>query len=735
MKPVISYRLHFPSEVTAEAVAGMLRALAAEPRGGFLSPPAPLVFETVLLPELVSWWLEVPTARLPGLRTALQRELPGVRLEVAARQAVLPVRAAELRVRSRERLLAVELAPPAVSHLLGIAGQLRPGEVVLVQWQIGAWLPRSPIPPATKPLPRTIWNLPDWGRPVRNTEEVTAARAKQAEHIFGGVGRVAVAAASGGRARQLVARSVGAYQLLRAPGVGVSRRWLPSWLVIRRITYRRVSQLDPVARLSASELAGIIGWPVGNPLLPGVRYQTSRLLAFDPRVVIPAQLHPGDRVLGRATGPSQEHQVPVLRARDGLRHCHVIGPTGVGKSTLLARLVLADIAAGRGTVVIDPKGDLVTDIVARVPREHRRQVVVLDPGDAAPVGLNPVAAGAVGVDGVLHVLRSVWRDFWGPRLGDILHAGLLTLAGDREAHSLSELPLLLGDSAFRRPLVARAVKRDRLGLGTFWPWFDSLSDDARAAALAPVMNKLRGLLMRPELRAVLGQAEPRFDLRSIFTERQCLLVRLPKGQLGSEGAQLLGSLLMAQLWRLTLQRSAVPADRRHPVTFYLDEFQEFLRLNLDLSDALVQARGLGVGLVLAHQHLDQMDRVTRSTVLANAGSRITFRLGAEDAAVIAKGSGGRLSPEDLQGLAAFEAYASLSHEAEPTPYGSLATLPLQPAHGSTDALLRDVRRRWGIPALETEERLERLIDGGTHADQLAPLGGRRVAPGSSGGHQ
>ncbi len=729
-----TFRLTFPANVTAEAVAAILRIGAAEPRGTVWSPRPPIDFRTVIGRNDVAWWVTVPNRLVRPLQAASERELPGLdwsedplpRLELTA--------ASELRIDSGERLLATDLAEPTIARLLGVARRLRKSESLLVQWQIGAWLPRSPIPPARAPQPRSIWNLPEWGNPVRDSEQVSAARKKQTEHIFGAVGRLAVSGATGARADQLLASMAGSYQLLRAPGVGVSRRHIPARLVLRRATRQRVSQIDPPVRATATELAGLIGWPIGNPVLPGVRYPLAPRLPLDERSLVTAR--PGDRVLGvsglpaQATNPSKR---VVLPPRDGLRHTHLIGPTGTGKSTLLAHLILADITAGRGVVVIDPKGDLVPDVLARVPASRRDSVAVLDATDAAPIGFNPLTGHdrMLGVDGVLHVLHSIWSGSWGPRLGDVLHSGLATLAAT-PGHSLAELPLLLSDPVFRRPLVRAAVAGDPLGLGTFWPWFDGLSDDMRAQVLSPVMNKLRGFISRPALRAVLGQAEPRFDLASVFTEGRALLVRLPKGELGTEGAQLLGSTLVSHLWRLTLSRTAIHPSKRRPVFFYLDEFQEFLRLPLDLADALVQSRGLGVGLVLAHQHLEQLDRPVRSAVLANVGSRIAFRLDHDDATTFAHRSGGQLTADNLSGLSAYEAYASLMVDGEATPFGSLATLPLPDPTVDPAVIQAASRARFGVEAAATEQRLRDLLGGVKDpSGESGVLGGRRAPRGES----
>ncbi len=159
-----SYRLTFPTEVTVEAVAALLVVLAGESRGTVLAPAAPVSFETVISCASVSWWVRLDGRRARRLQSAAERSLPGLRWEPAERPVLDIARAIELKVDSPVRLLAVERAEAAIGRLLGVSVELGPGEVVLVQWQIGSWLARSPIPPATTGnVGRSVWNLPDWG--------------------------------------------------------------------------------------------------------------------------------------------------------------------------------------------------------------------------------------------------------------------------------------------------------------------------------------------------------------------------------------------------------------------------------------------------------------------------------------------------------------------------------------------------------------------------------------------
>jgi hypothetical protein len=240
------------------------------------------------------------------------------------------------------------------------------------------------------------------------------------------------------------------------------------------------------------------------------------------------------------------------------------------------------------------------------------------------------------------------------------------------------------------------------------------------------MNKLRPLLLRLEMRAIVGQARRSFDLRRVFTERKILLVSLSKGLLGPETSSLLGSLVISQLWQAVLGRAAIAPERRHPVFVYVDEFQDYMHLPLDFADALAQARSLGVGFVAAHQYLHQLDPAMRSAVLANAQSRVVFRLPGEDARVIAADSA-TLTPEDFQSLGAFECYMQAVARGTVQPWCSARTLP--PSKPSSDpAKVRAASRAaYGVNRAEIEADLHALFGrrqpGG---DDLKP---RRRVPG------
>ena len=268
------------------------------------------------------------------------------------------------------------------------------------------------------------------------------------------------------------------------------------------------------------------------------------------------------------------------------------------------------------------------------------------------------------------------------------------------------LPLLLTNPGFRRSLTQHL--NDPIALEPFWAWFENLSEAERNAVIAPVMNKLRPWLLNHQLRAVLGQREPRFTLRQVFTERKILLVPLRGGVIGQDAARLLGSLVVAQLWQTIQSRSAIPASRRHPVMVYIDEVQDYLHLPTDLGNALAQARGLGVGFTLAHQFLGQLSPEMKAGVLTNARSRICFQLRHDDAAVLAKGHP-ELSSEDFTALGAYEVYASLFANGRVNPYASTRTVPAGSPLSQPVDLRRRSAERYGRELNEIEAGFAELL--------------------------
>jgi hypothetical protein len=727
------HRLEFSPELDGDAVVGFLRSLGARGRHGLWNTARPVIFEVTATAGGYEWRIGIDDRGAPPVLRQLRHHLPDAVVEPADRDLPAVKRGVELRLAAPMRHLRTNLIDATSAGLLGAMGSLATGEAVIVQWLVGPWLPRRPVPnPADQPS--SSWPLSLLDTPRLDGESTKSLRDKQNDVVLGTIGRIATRAASKSRCRQLEGRVIGALAVAREPGAGLVRRLVPPTWVPGRLAGMRAPLVAWPCPLNAPELATVLGWPVGSPVLSGVEYRGHRQLPAPGRVAVPdavvaaaeAAGHPM-RAVAKATFPGRDG-VLVQRRRDATFHTLILGPTGSGKSVLMANLIAQDIAAGYGVIVIESKGDLVTDVLARIPTDRIDHVVVLDPTDSAPVGLNPLA-GVRGhradlvVDQLLGLFHSLWRDSWGPRTNDVLHAALRTIVGTPDA-SLVTVAALLSSDEVRQRLTEGIAARDPFGLGPFWDWFDALSPDARAQVCGPLNNKLRTFLLRPTFRAVLGQTDPRFRLRDVFTDRKVLLVNGAKGALGPEGSELLGSVVLSMLWQQILERSAIPPERRRPVMVYVDEFFDYQVPGVDLAEMFAQARGMGVALTVATQHLSQLDTTTRDAVIANARSKIVFATGDRDAKILAAGRR-EITAEDIVRLGRYEVYASLVADGGATPFASGRTLPLPPATSSPKKVRAKSAANYGVPAKNTDTRLRQEL--------APPATPKAPATGSSGG--
>jgi hypothetical protein len=688
-EPETWFRLHWPRDLDEDQALGLLRHLASTRR------PNVITFEVRALKHRLVHLVGVAKADTERLRHSFATFLPDVLLEPVERPTPHLARAVELRLGSRERALRTDAPSEVARSVLGaIAGT---SGITVVQYQLGTRLAPSHVSKDSHGLPtvgRALGQAFRYGLAPLDAIDRRNLQSKVGEQGFRIALRIGTNISDRLVGKGVLRAVIGGLRVAEAPGVHFTVRRTGPGAVATASPPRRF-----VTAFNVAELVGLLAWPLGDGAYPGVDRVGSRLLP------VPAAVPSKGRVIGAGTHPSSLRPV-AQSARDGLMHTEILGPTGVGKSTLLVRISQAEIEAGRGLIVIEPKGDLVADILARLPQHRERDVVVLDPTDRSPVGLNPLQGGSAELvsDQIVAVFRGLYGDYLGPRTADVLHAALLTLARAKDA-TLVALPRLLTDQRLRRELTQPV--RDDLALGPFWAWYESLSDDARSQVIAPVMNKLRPFVLRENIRHVLGQPQPRFNIGDVFTENKILLVPLNKGALGSETASLLGSLVVARLWQAVQGRGRVAPGRRSPVALVIDEFQDFLHLPTDLADVLAQARGLGLGLVLAHQHLAQLTPPVRAAVLANARSRIAFRLSAEDATVIAKATD-LLDASDFQSLGRYEAYASLVANSETQPFASIRTEALPAAGGDMRRVRDSSRELYGVARDEIEAALHAL---------------------------
>ena len=465
----------------------------------------------------------------------------------------------------------------------------------------------------------------------------------------------------------------------------------PAWWAVNRFLARG-------ALLSTAELAGVAHLPTDTSV-PGLVRAGAR-----PAAPAPAVPRGGENTRVVGDSDARSHRPVALGVVEARQHTHILGKTGSGKSTLLANLVLQDAEAGRAGLVIDPRGDLITDILSRLPEHAVNKVVLFDPDDnALPPRLNLLQGGDADFtsDTVVGIFRRIYAEYWGPRTDDILRAATLTLTRAKDPSlTLGDVPRLLSDDALRADTMAQVIARngDDAALSDFWRWYSGLTVSARSSVTGPVLNKLRTALLRTWVRQVVASGPSTIDLPKLFDTGHLVLLRLPKGRLGEDTSSLIGSFALAATWQAVTARIHTPEHQRKDLCAYIDEAQNFLNLPGSLEDMLAEARGYRLGLTLAHQELGQLTGDLRKAVSANARTKVYFSASPDDATSLQQHTRPVLNAYDLTHLGAFQAVVRPLVGAKEFGAVTVRTRPLPEGVSGRASEVREAAGRFGATA-------------------------------------
>lgn len=703
-RSLIRYRLSLPRDLATTDVAAWLAHVSSHtipPRFSLLQA-WPVALEIDATSKGITHTVLVPKGREAALLGSLRAVLPHVRVDLLpeAEKRTPHFRAGiELRLTSHTTPLGDDRAAVAANGVLAALYPLPNGAAVRIQYLFAGV--RAHKEPGTE-TDALRWLV---GTEPRERSVIRDQRQKQRAPLLVATARFAASGPTKGHAFAILHRIVGALRVLEAPGAHFLWRIIPSWLAIRRIVRRQVPLLSFPITVNTLEAVGLAAFPLDGVYLPGLRLGSSRQVPPAPDTP-----HTGV-VIGESSYPGST-QTLAIKPRDLLMHSYVLGPSGTGKSTLLAQMALAQIKAGYGVIVIDPKADLVRTLLERYPETRRDDLLLLDPSNLAqPTGFNPLTAHGgehgreLAAETIAHILRDIYRDFWGPRTDDLLRAALLSLvqvpAPNGERFAMTEIPELLTNAALRRYVATHPRQHERWR--KYWQDYDQRSQADQLSMIGPVLNKLRAFTHRTSLRLVLGQANG-IDLSDLFTKRTVLLAPLSAGQIGAESSALIGSLLVGSLFQAAMQRTNVAPERRRPVFAYLDEFQNIVRISNDVTDSLATARGLGLGLVLAHQYAKQIPESVRAAALGTR-THIFFQTEYDDAQLIAKRLAPVLTANDLMGLGRYEIVTRLCIDGHTRAPVTGRTLPLGPAIRDGEALRHELAMQHGTTRADVEAGL------------------------------
>ncbi len=463
--------------------------------------------------------------------------------------------------------------------------------------------------------------------------------------------------------------------------------------IIRSFIYRSFHE-KRYSTLNTEEMASFWHLPLHSTEAPNIKWLMAR------KAPPPPNLPKEGIVLGRVLYRGQEYPVR-MKEEDRRRHLYIVGKSGGGKSVFIENLAVQDIVNGKGVAVIDPHGDFADYVLQHIPKERADDVIIFNPSDIErPVGLNMLEAHSedekdFAVQEMIAIFYKLFPpEMIGPMFEHNMRNVMLTLMADLDdPGTIIDIPRMFTDDAYVKKYL---VKLKDPVVRAFWEKeMAKTSDFHKSEMLGYLISKVGRFVENEMMRNIMGQQKSGFDFRDVMDKQKILIVNLAKGKTGEVNAKLIGLIIVAKLQMAALGRADLPEDQRKDFYLYIDEFQNFITDSI--ATILSEARKYRLDLIIAHQYLGQLTDEKgksdiRDAVLGNAGTMAAFRIGPEDAELLAKEFAPVFGPYDLMNVEKFTANVKLLVDNEPTKPFNMSTYPPTAGNRELGEAIRELSR-------------------------------------------
>ncbi|PIR52646.1 hypothetical protein COU76_05260 [Candidatus Peregrinibacteria bacterium CG10_big_fil_rev_8_21_14_0_10_49_10] len=429
---------------------------------------------------------------------------------------------------------------------------------------------------------------------------------------------------------------------------------------------------SPLMLLGCSELTSFFHFPNNKyNKVDTIKWQNFKLESA------PKSIPQEGLFLGTNTYRGEKKKI-FMKTEDRFRHFYIIGQTGTGKSSIIQLMARQDFQTGKGCCIVDPHGSLIEDLLPYIPRERADDVIYFNPADTErPMGLNlleaetPEERDLVALDAMNMMVKMFGEEIFGPRIQDYFRNGCLTLMEDEdEGGAITDLVKLFTDEEWQKYKVSK-VKNPIVR--SFWEKQMAQTGQREKQEMIPYFAAKFGQFYTNTLiRNIVGQTKSAFDISECMNNSKILLMNLSKGLVGDINAQLLGMIVVSKIQVAAMRRQRQTSQERRDFFLYIDEFQNFVTPSIE--SILSEARKYRLGLILAHQYLDQLEKESKlsgnvslkGAVFGNVGTMMFYKIGPQDAEVCAKEMAPVFTEQDLVNIDAFKGAMKLSVDGQPT---------------------------------------------------------------------
>ena len=406
-----------------------------------------------------------------------------------------------------------------------------------------------------------------------------------------------------------------------------------------------------------------------------------------------------------------QERVFGIKTDDRRRHMYVIGKTGMGKTNLLETMAIQDIQNGKGVAFIDPHGDTAEKLIKSIPSNRINDVIYFNPADQEfPIAFNVMESvdpkqRHLVASGLIGVFKKIWADSWGPRLEYILRNAILALL-EYPGSTLLGVTRILVDKNYLKRVVEKIT--DPV-VRAFWvDEFPKWNDRVLQEVISPIQNKVGQFLSSALIRNIVGQTKSAFDVREVMDDQKILIMNLSKGRIGEDNSALIGAMMITKIQLAAMGRVDIPEETRNDFYLYVDEFQNFATESF--ANILSEARKYHLNLILANQYITQIDEKVRDAIFGNAGTLVSFRVGAADAEALEKEFEPVFMMNDIVNLPKYNIYLKLMIDGiagNAFSAKTLAPIDIENTKINEEKVIKVSRERYATSAAEVEDKIKR----------------------------
>ncbi|MEJ0011269.1 MAG: ATP-binding protein [Bauldia sp.] len=403
-----------------------------------------------------------------------------------------------------------------------------------------------------------------------------------------------------------------------------------------------------------------------------------------------------------------------------IEHWHLIAGSGHGKTQTLQHIIANDLRreVSPALIIVDSQGDMLRKLERLALFQETDRLVIVDPEDDCSPALNMFDVKTARLEGYSRAIREqveatiieLFNYVFGALASDLtakqgtafayITRLMLAIPG-ATIHTFRELM----ETNDPTPFASHIAKLDPTARAFFSNQF--FNKTAFGETRQQIARRLYTVLQVPAFERMFAAPTNRFDMFAAMQSRKVVLINTSKALLKTDASALFGRYMIALTLNAAFERVAIPESQRVPAYLVVDEAAEYFDINLER--LLAQARKFKLGVLFAHQHMDQLSPALRSAVAANTSIKMAGGVSDHDA---------RLLAPDMRTTANFIA-ATRKHDASSefacyirnrttaavrlsVPFGTVEGLPRMSAVEHRDIRQRN-RERYGVEAAAASE--------------------------------